>query len=184
MGLLDLRLRGLEGPDEALQECLVLLSAARSENEKSMDALRESMQGLRPRILQEAGLVAAIEDATSALPLRTTVSGSGTHRLPVGIEYSLLQIAKEAVTNVAKHAEATAVSVAVAATKDAVELTVKDDGRGGANPFIGTGIIGMQERTQLLGGVFRLSSPSGGPTILTVMVPLVDRLSTKEPTTR
>ncbi|QIK63459.1 hypothetical protein G7068_09790 [Leucobacter viscericola] len=171
LGLLEHRLQSARGTQDDADECLAILETVRSENEMSMDALRDSMKSLRPRTLQESGLVSAIREVSRTLPMSIRVEGAEGLRLPVGAEYSLLQIAKEALNNIAKHANASEVDIEFSVTASQSELVISDNGKGGANPFVGTGIIGMQERAQLLDGSFSLSSPPGGPTRLTVRVP-------------
>jgi signal transduction histidine kinase len=81
----------------------------------------------------------------------------------------------EALTNAAKHADAPVVAVAVAADGGALRVEVRDDGRGGADPARGSGLLGLRDRVEAIGGTMHLTSPPGAGTSLSVVLPLRDR---------
>jgi signal transduction histidine kinase len=93
------------------------------------------------------------------------------HRPSTAVESAAYFIVVEALTNVAKHAEATRATVTVERATGRLAIAVTDDGRGGADPAAGTGLAGLEERVRGLGGRLQLISPVGGPTSLFVELP-------------
>jgi signal transduction histidine kinase len=138
-----------------------------------MDVLRdvrEISRGIHPVILSDRGLEPAVKALTrrSPVPVDLTVRVAG--RLPDHVELGAYYIVSEALANVAKHANATMVTVVVEAGPDVLSLSVRDDGAGGANPR-GSGLTGLRERAEALGGLLRLTSPPGGGTSVDVWLP-------------
>jgi signal transduction histidine kinase len=140
-----------------------------------LDELRETARGLHPAILAEGGLHPALAALArrSAVPVRLDVQVAG--RLPEHAEIAGYYVAAEALTNVAKHAHATSVDVQVAASGDILRVCVSDDGVGGADPAHGSGLVGLKDRTEALGGRIRLHSPPGEGTVLEITLPLPGR---------
>jgi two-component system sensor histidine kinase DegS len=146
--------------------------------------LRVLMFGLRPRLLEERGLVVALEALAGATPLwgpSMTIETRGIaagERLPDEIELGLYRIAQEAVSNARRHSAATAVRLALERVKGRAVLVVADDGHGfvprriGPAVGAGEGIPGMRERTETLGGELSIESSPGAGTRVTVSVPL------------
>jgi signal transduction histidine kinase/uncharacterized protein YoaH (UPF0181 family) len=139
----------------------------------ALDELREIARGLHPAILAEGGLRPALAALArrSAVPVNVDVQLAG--RLPEQAEIAGYYVAAEALTNAAKHADATAVDVQVAANEDTLRVRVSDDGLGGADPSRGSGLVGLRDRTEALGGRIWLQSPPGEGTVLEVALPLV-----------
>jgi signal transduction histidine kinase len=142
-----------------------------------MDALRdvrEISHGIHPVILSERGLEPAVKALArrSPVPVALTVRVAG--RLPDHVELGAYYIVSEALANVAKHASATRVTVVVEAGPDVLSLSVRDDGVGGANPR-GSGLTGLRDRAEALGGLLRLSSPPGRGTSVDVRLPAAAR---------
>lgn len=106
----------------------------------------------------------------SPIPVKLDVGISG--RLAKPVELGVYYVASEALANVAKHADATAVSVSLETRDSSLYLSVCDDGIGGANPG-GTGLTGLRERIEVLGGALRLISPRGRGTLVQLELPLV-----------
>ena len=94
-------------------------------------------------------------------------------RLPAAIETTAYYIAAEATTNAVKHAHAHQVEISLARMPQALQLTITDDGVGGANLSEGTGLLGLADRADALGGHITLLSPAGGPTVLTADLPIL-----------
>jgi signal transduction histidine kinase len=92
-------------------------------------------------------------------------------RLPEPVEVAAYYVVSEALTNVAKHARASAVDVTVDARADVLELSIRDDGRGGADPTRGSGLLGLTDRVDVLGGTIEVESPRGIGTTLLVTLP-------------
>lgn len=166
--------------DSDLEATRALLSQSRTLAQEALDELRALSRGFAPPILLDRGLVAALESlaARSALPV-TVVSNLGADvELPQEIERNAYFFASELVANAAKHAEATSVSISVdmrEVTEGSdywLELTVTDNGKGGAAPREGHGLAGLDERLRGLGATFDLTSPGGGPTVATGCFPI------------
>jgi signal transduction histidine kinase len=142
-----------------------------------MDVLRdvrEISRGLHPAILSERGLEPAVKGLArrSPVPVDLTVRVAG--RLPAQVELAAYYIISEALANVAKHAQAETVTVCVEAGRGVLSLSVHDDGVGGANQY-GSGLAGLRERAEALGGTLRLTSPPGIGTSLDVKLPAAAR---------
>ncbi|GLL03937.1 sensor histidine kinase [Dactylosporangium matsuzakiense] len=172
LGLLELDLRDALPAGAELESALAGLDAARTEAELALDALRDTVYGLRPRTLVDDGLGAALHELGARLPIAVTVDTGGVARLPAAVESSLYFVASEAVTNALKHAAATRLALRVATAGERLTMTVTDNGRGGAEDGRGTGILGMRERAALLGGELTVDSPAGGPTTIRIEVPV------------
>jgi signal transduction histidine kinase len=98
-------------------------------------------------------------------------------RLPEPVEVAGYYVVSEALTNTAKHAHATAVHVAVDARDGRLELSISDDGSGGADPTRGSGLIGLTDRVDALGGTIEMTSPVGRGTTLLITLPIKERQS-------
>lgn len=129
------------------------------------------MTGLRPRILIEKGLAAALTDLADRSPIPVAVHVEPTLRLYEAVEASVYSIATEFVANSLKHSGARHITITLDAVPDGVRILLSDDGNGGADPSRGTGLIGINHRVTLLRGTSELHSPVGGPTSLSVMLP-------------
>ena len=136
--------------------------------------VREISRGIHPAILSERGLEAAVKGLArrSPVPVDLTVRVPG--RLPDQVELGSYYIVSEALANVAKHANAETVTVCVEAVQGVLSLSVRDDGVGGANPY-GSGLAGLRERAEALGGTLRLTSPPGRGTSVDVKLPAAAR---------
>ena len=148
------------------------LEGAVSEATGVLEELREIAHGLHPAILTESGLRPALRALArrSAVPVDLDVRVAG--RLPEQIEVSGYYVVAEALTNAAKHARASAVSVEVEMAGDALRVAVRDDGAGGADLTHGAGLAGLKDRVEALGGRFLLDSPRGAGTSVHVEFPL------------
>jgi signal transduction histidine kinase len=138
----------------------------------AVDELREIARGLHPAILERGGLGPALRALArrSAVPAELSLHlGSG--RLPERVEVAAYYVVSEALTNVAKHAHAPAVRVEARLDGAGLRLLVRDDGAGGADPGRGSGLIGLSDRVEALGGRIEVSSPPGGGTALLAVIP-------------
>jgi signal transduction histidine kinase len=95
-----------------------------------------------------------------------------TGRLPDRVEVAAYYVVSEALTNAAKHAQASVVHVTVDAEDSIIQLAIRDDGVGGADPARGTGLIGLRDRVEALGGTIEITSPAGRGTSLLVTIPI------------
>ena len=137
----------------------------------AMDELREVSHGIHPAILSEAGLGPALEALArrSAVPVELGLNLG--QRLGEHVEAAGYYIASEAITNVAKHARASVIDMRVDGCDGALILSISDDGVGGADPSRGSGIIGLKDRAEALGGTISVLSPPGHGTALHVHLP-------------
>ena len=154
-----------------------LIIDATQHAQDALEELRALSRGFAPPILLDRGLVAALESLgdRSAIPVRV-VSEIGEVKLPTETERNAYFVAAEAITNAGKHAEASEILVRIWRRVDEqttwLDLTVTDDGIGGARPVKGHGLAGLEERLRGLGGGFEVRSPEGGPTTLTASLPV------------
>ena len=137
----------------------------------AMDELREVSHGIHPAILSEAGLGPALEALArrSAVPVELDLNLGP--RLGEHVEAAGYYIASEAITNVAKHARASVIDMRADGCDGALTLSISDDGVGGADPGRGSGIIGLKDRVEALGGTISVLSPPGHGTALHVQLP-------------
>ena len=177
-----------DGPERHIDEVLRLLDDARHQSQDTVagelmnlgDELRTArgelhdvVQGIRPPALGEGGLAAALPvlAGRSPIPVRLSVE---VGRLPPAVEAALYFVCAEALANVAKHAHATVVSVTVVNGGSAVVARVVDDGTGGVDPTHGSGLRGLADRVEALGGRFRAVTGTGGGTVVQAEIPLDD----------
>jgi signal transduction histidine kinase len=141
-----------------------------------LDDLRQISQGIHPAILSKGGLGPALNALRRRSPVPVTVDLHTSHpRLPEPVEVAAYYVVSEALTNAVKHARASAVNVELDTHDRIARLTVRDDGIGGADLSRGSGLVGLRDRIEALGGTLRVSSPAGKGTTLLVDVPLEDR---------
>jgi GAF domain-containing protein len=138
-----------------------------------VDDLRELSQGLHPAVLSEGGLVQALRALArrSAVPVDLRLEIDDT-RLEEPIEVTAYYVTSEALTNTAKHAHALRVKIHAGQYDGSLELTVRDDGRGGADPSMGTGLTGLVDRVQAVGGTIHVDSPADAGTAIHVKLPI------------
>jgi PAS domain S-box-containing protein len=138
----------------------------------ALEELQEIARGIHPAILARGGLAAALKTLArrSVVPVRLEVRAET--RLPEPVQVAAYYIVSEALTNTAKHAHASAVRVAVEASDGVLELSIRDDGRGGADPARGSGLIGLTDRVNALGGTIEVASPVGAGTMLLIRLPI------------
>jgi len=140
----------------------------------ALDDLREIALGIHPAGLSEDGLMPALKRLVAGSPLRVNLDFRADGRFPEPVEVTAYYVVSEALTNAAKYADAPVVDVAVAADGGALRVEVRDDGRGGADPAEGSGLLGLRDRAEAIGGTMSLTSPPGAGTSLRVELPLRD----------
>jgi PAS domain S-box-containing protein len=141
----------------------------------ALEELQEISRGIHPAILTHGGLAPALTTLArrSAVPVELAVHMET--RLPEPVEVAVYYVVSEALTNTAKHAHASAVHVAVEARDGVLELSIRDDGSGGADPTRGSGLIGLTDRVDALGGTIEVASPVGQGTTLLITLPIEER---------
>jgi signal transduction histidine kinase len=137
-----------------------------------LEELREIARGLHPAILAHGGLPLALKTLArrSAVPVRLDIQVEG--RLPEPVETAAYYTVAEALTNIVKHARATTADIEAAAADGVLHVCVRDDGRGGADFSHGSGLVGLKDRIEALGGHLQLQSPPGAGTDLEITLPL------------
>jgi signal transduction histidine kinase len=145
-----------------------MVEQAHGEVKVALEELRALARGIHPAILTERGLGAALANIAGRCAVPVTVEVDLAERPSAALEGLLYFCAAELLTNISKHSAARTAHVRLARDGDAVELTVIDDGHGGAVAAPGGGLAGLTERVSAMDGVFTMSSPAGGPTVVTV----------------
>jgi PAS domain S-box-containing protein len=148
-----------------------LFERAYADVEAGLAELRELAHGIHPALLTREGLVPAIEVLASRSTVRVEVRGALARRPRPPVESALYFTVAEALTNCAKYAAAGAIEVDVREAGDEVEVVVRDDGCGGADPVAGTGLRGIADRIAALGGTVDVASPAGEGTVIRARVP-------------
>jgi len=140
----------------------------------ALEDLVEISRGIHPGALAEGGLAPALKTLARRSPFPVEVGLRTETRLPAPLEVAAYYLVSEALTNTAKHADASAAQVAVEARAGVLDLSIHDDGRGGADASRGSGLIGLADRVDALGGTLDIASPIGGGTTLRVRLPIRD----------
>jgi signal transduction histidine kinase len=148
-----------------------LLADADSELDQALAELRELARGIHPAVLTDRGLEVAIHALAERAPVPIELIRIPKHRLQASVEAAIYYLVAEAITNVAKYARATKATVAVDLSDGIATVVVSDDGVGGAEPVPGSGLAGLADRVEALGGRLRIESPRGGGTRLTAEIP-------------
>jgi signal transduction histidine kinase len=168
---LSLNLGVLQHRLDADVEAKALLAEARSEIAVSLAELRDLAQGLHPAVVSNHGLAVAVESlaARAPVPVRLDVDLNG--RVDEQVEVAAYYVVCESLANIGKHARATSASVTVAGRNGEVVVEVVDDGVGGADTERGTGLRGLADRVEALGGRLRVWTPHGGGTRVRAELP-------------
>jgi len=161
--------RALASKPEKAKE---LLESANALTAEALAELRALTRGIAPPLLAERGLRAAIESLADRSTVPVAVTWSGATELALGVETAAYFAVAEALANVAKHAGARSARVAVVVRKNALGVTVADDGKGGAHQSKGHGLAGLAERIEGAGGTLAVSDAEGGGTRVEVTLPL------------
>jgi signal transduction histidine kinase len=151
------------------------VTGAHTQAKQLMAELRELIRGIHPQVLSDRGLAAALRELADDAAVPVTVSTDLPERLPDHVQHAAYFMVAEALTNVAKHAQAASASVTARLQDSVLVVDVGDDGQGGADPARGSGLTGMADRVAVAEGRMLLSSPPGGPTLLRVELPCSQR---------
>jgi signal transduction histidine kinase len=146
-----------------------------------LDELREISHGIHPAILSQGGLEFALRALGRRSALTVEFDMRAKHRLPDPVEVAAYYVVSEALTNVTKHAQASVVHVALDVRETTLQLEIRDDGIGGADPTHGSGLLGLRDRVEALGGTLHVTSPAGSGTTLLIELPLESRSSPASP---
>ena len=158
--------------ENAPAEAAEILDEATEQLGQGLEQLRELARGIHPALLTDRGLHPALAALCNRAPFPVGLEAPDA-RFAQPVEVAVYYLVSEALTNAAKYADPTAVSVTVARTLDGLLVTeVADDGRGGADPGAGTGLRGLADRVEALGGRVRIDSPPGAGTTIRAELPI------------
>jgi signal transduction histidine kinase len=152
-------------------EAPALLRRASGELTDALEELRELARGIHPAVLTDRGLVPALETLCGRAGVPVEISASLDDRLPGAVEAAAYYIVAEALTNASKHAGASRVEVRISRVDGRALVEVADDGLGGADGRRGSGLRGLGDRVEALGGTLELDSPVGAGTTLRARIP-------------
>ena len=162
------------------QECLrddpaaaeAMLDDVGEELKLALEELRELARGLHPAILTDRGLEPALRSLANRAPFPVRIVGVPSVRLGEAVEAAIYYVVAESLTNAAKHANASEASVEISTTSETVVVEIRDNGRGGANLALGSGLQGLADRVEALGGQLQVQSHTGGGTVIRAELPL------------
>jgi PAS domain S-box-containing protein len=171
---LALAMRSTEGRIPTGQEQLKAEVGGFADRVTSLvEELREMSRGIHPAILSEGGLSPALEALALRSAVPVTLNVRHEQRLPDAVEVAAYYVASEALANVSKHADASLVELDLHLDDASLRLSIRDDGRGGADPSRGSGLLGLKDRVEALGGTIDVESPHGRGTRLQVAIPVL-----------
>lgn len=153
-----------------------LLADAQGQAEEALTELRHVVRGIHPPILTDRGLVGAVRALAASSGLEVAVRDDGVEdgpRAPAAVEAAAYFVVAEALTNAAKHSGARRATVELTRRAAGLRISVRDEGRGGADESGGSGLLGMRRRVAALDGTMDVASPTGGPTEIGVELPCV-----------
>ena len=169
---LTMSLRLVRGKIEAEPDAAAeLLDEAMEELGEATRELRELARGIHPAVLSDRGLEAAVSGLAERSPVPVEILETPSQRLPPPVESATYFVIAEALTNVARYADAEAATVRVKRDNGAIEVEVRDDGVGGADPANGTGLRGLEDRVSALEGRLLVTSPDGVGTTVVARIP-------------
>jgi signal transduction histidine kinase len=146
-----------------------------------LEELREISRGIHPAILSRGGLRPALRGLARRSAVPVDLDLRAERRLPEPVEVAAYYVVSEALTNAAKHAHASVVRVELDADDATVQLSIRDDGIGGAELGRGSGLVGLSDRIEALGGTLAITSPAGSGTTLLIEMPLEGPSSARSP---
>jgi signal transduction histidine kinase len=138
----------------------------------ALEDLREIARGIHPAILSQGGLGPALKTLARRAPVPVQLDIRAGRTLPEAVGVAAYYVVSEALTNAARHARASVVHVELKAEDSIIELAIRDDGVGGARPDRGSGLIGLRDRVEALGGTFEIQSSPGRGTSLLAKIPI------------
>jgi signal transduction histidine kinase len=148
-----------------------LVAQAREEAQLAVQELRELARGIHPAVLSDHGLRVALEGLAARAPVPVEVSGVPQERLQPAVEAAAYFVTAEALTNLAKYAQASSAQVRLSLEDDRLCVQVRDDGVGGAEAYSGSGLRGLRDRVEALDGTLEVESPPGCGTTVVVEIP-------------
>lgn len=165
---LGLAERQMAGTDGSASE---LVGEAHQQARLALATLRDQIRGIHPQVLTDFGLAEAVRELAERCPIPVQVDLVLPGRLAPEIESTAYFVVSEALTNAVRHAAATHIEIGGGLANERLTLTIVDDGRGGAEPSLGTGMRGLADRVAVVAGTLEISSPLRGPTTVRIDLP-------------
>ena len=156
-----------------VEEAHRAIAEAHLETKAALAELRNLIRGLHPPVLEDRGLDAALSGVAARMPIPVRLTVNVPRRPSPTIEAVAYFVVSEGLTNITKHSQASQAEVFVEQAGDRLHIIVTDDGAGGADPARGTGLAGLARRAESVDGTLDITSPLGGPTLLSVDLPCV-----------
>jgi signal transduction histidine kinase len=178
--MLELRAVEAQEPPEAGELRAQLKRTARG-LAGALEELQEISRGIHPAILSKGGLERALTVLARRSPVPVELDLHAERRLPEHVEVAAYYVVSEALTNAAKHAHASVVHVELEAHNAIARLAIRDDGIGRADPGKGSGLVGLSDRIEALGGRLQVISPGGSGTTLLIEIPVEGQSSAGSP---
>ncbi|WP_165313137.1 sensor histidine kinase [Rothia halotolerans] len=172
LGMIELDIKGLEQQGVDAAGAREQLTLAQEQARHALQTLRNTVRGIYPAVLEDHGLRAALEELANNCILPVDLSYCATTVLPQNIERTAYYAANEGIANALKHSTASRLGITAHSAEGTLHLEISDNGQGGADPAHGSGIAGLNERAEAMGGTVVVDSPAGGPTTLRVRLPL------------
>jgi signal transduction histidine kinase len=138
----------------------------------AVEELQELSRGIHPAILAQGGLAPALRTLARRSAIPVALDLRMDRRLPAPIEVAAYYVMSEALANAAKHAQASRIDISVTPRDGRLMLSIRDDGIGGADRSRGSGLVGLTDRVEALGGSISIESPPGAGTRITAELPL------------
>jgi signal transduction histidine kinase len=157
---------------EAPERAAAVLEAAETDVLLAIDELRELAHGIQPAVLTERGLAYAIESIAARSTVPIEVSELPQRRFDARAEATAYYVVAEAITNAQRYAHASSISVRAAVARRSLQLEIGDDGIGGAAESKGSGLQGLRDRVEAIGGTFEVDSPPGSGTRVVAAIPI------------
>jgi signal transduction histidine kinase len=160
-----------KGQAATVEEAHQVIADAHEETKAVLAELRNLIRGLHPPVLEDRGLDAALSGVAARMPIPVRLTVNVPRRPSPTIEAVAYFVVSEGLTNITKHSQASQAEVFVEQAGDRLHIIVTDDGAGGADPARGTGLAGLARRAESVDGTLDITSPLGGPTLLSVDLP-------------
>jgi signal transduction histidine kinase len=168
---IELRAAEARVPEDLAEHKAVFTHAAKG-LAQTVEDLQEISRGIHPAILSKGGLKPAIKTLARRSPVAVEMDLRVEDRLPPQVEVAAYYVVSEALANVAKYAHASVVQVDLRASESVIELSVRDDGIGGADPSRGSGLVGLKDRVEALGGTITIAGGPGEGTSVVARIPI------------
>lgn len=178
LGLAEVDLENATQSGADVSDARQAVAAAHDHVEHALHTLRTTVRGIHPAVLTDHGLAAALQELAGRAGLPIELDTALLKRTSTASEACAYFTVSEAIANTVKHSHATKIQIAAWTTASELIVVATDNGHGGVDETLGTGISGLKERAETLGGALNINSPAGGPTTLRLRLPATAALTT------